>query len=36
MKAETAKPVKSAVDSKVKSVDPEKEKRKAEEAETSS
>ncbi len=33
VKAETAKPVKSAVDSKVKSVDPEKEKRKAEEAE---
>ncbi|HHF5041102.1 translation initiation factor IF-2 [Haemophilus influenzae] len=32
-KAETAKPAKSAVDSKVKSVDPEKEKRKAEEAE---
>ncbi|CBY80846.1 translation initiation factor IF-2 [Haemophilus influenzae biotype aegyptius] len=32
VKAETAKPVKSAVDSKVKSVDPEKEKRKAEEA----
>lgn len=33
VKAETAKPVKSAVDSKVKSVNPEKEKRKAEEAE---
>ncbi|MEX4663329.1 translation initiation factor IF-2 [Haemophilus influenzae] len=33
VKAETAKPAKSAVDSKVKSVDPEKEKRKAEEAE---
>ena len=33
VKAETAKPVKSAVDSKAKSVDPEKEKRKAEEAE---
>lgn len=33
VKAETAKPVKSAVDSKVKSVYPEKEKRKAEEAE---
>ena len=32
-KAETLKPAKSAVDSKVKSVDPEKEKRKAEEAE---
>ncbi|HHF6597211.1 translation initiation factor IF-2 [Haemophilus influenzae] len=32
-KAETAKPAKSAVDSKVKSVDLEKEKRKAEEAE---
>jgi len=32
-KAETVKPVKSAVDSKAKSVDPEKEKRKAEEAE---
>ncbi len=32
-KAETAKPAKSAVDSKAKFVDPEKEKRKAEEAE---
>lgn len=32
-KAETAKPVKSAVDSKAKSVESEKEKRKAEEAE---